>query len=422
MTATVMHTPSRESALERLEVFLPNAGTFYGTRRNFDLGPEDRANVSLLSPYLRHRLLLESEVLSATLGRHTLDAADKFVQEIFWRAYFKGWLEHRPSLWQHYRQGVAYEVERLDSDPDLRVSYDIAVHGNTGIDCFDAWVRELVDTGYLHNHARMWFASIWVFTLQLPWELGADFFLRHLMDGDPASNTLSWRWVSGLHTRGKTYLARVSNIASYTNQRFNPERQLAASAPPLEEDFQPSLEPIPAASPEGPDQPFVLLITEEDCSPETLRLAQPPRAALGAAMTADRSPLPIGLPARAFALGAVADALERAAQRFDIDTTQVDADQLAAQLLDLADAHGVSTVVTAYAPVGPVATALARASETLAGAGGRLVQVRREYDEVAWPHAKKGYFKLKGKIPEILDTLAIGPQQERRFDLVVNAG
>ncbi len=69
-------------------------------------------------------------------------------------------------------------------------------------------------TGYLHNHARMWFASIWIFTLRLPWELGADFFLRHLLDGDPASNTLSWRWVGGMQTMGKTYLARADNIAT----------------------------------------------------------------------------------------------------------------------------------------------------------------------------------------------------------------
>ena len=95
--------------------------------------------------------------------------------------------------------------------------------GATGIDCFDAWARELVATGYLHNHARMWFASIWIFTLRLPWELGADFFLRHLIDGDPASNTLSWRWVAGLQTAGKTYLATAENIARFTGGRFAPQ-------------------------------------------------------------------------------------------------------------------------------------------------------------------------------------------------------
>ena len=68
----------------------------------------------------------------------------------------------------------------------------------------------------------MWFASIWIFTLRLPWALGADFFLRHLIDADAASNTLSWRWGAGLQTVGKTYLARTENIARYTNGRFAP--------------------------------------------------------------------------------------------------------------------------------------------------------------------------------------------------------
>ena len=66
----------------------------------------------------------------------------------------------------------------------------------------------------------MWFASIWVHTLNLPWELGANFFLTHLLDADPASNTLSWRWVAGLHTEGKVYLANEDNIKKFTKERY----------------------------------------------------------------------------------------------------------------------------------------------------------------------------------------------------------
>ena len=69
----------------------------------------------------------------------------------------------------------------------------------------------------------MWFASIWIHTLNLPWQLGADFF-KNLLDGDPASNTLSWRWVAGLHTQGKCYLATENNIKKFTNNRFNKKR------------------------------------------------------------------------------------------------------------------------------------------------------------------------------------------------------
>ncbi len=124
-------------------------------------------------------------------------------------------------------------------------AYRRAIEGKTGIDCFDAWVEELLETGYLHNHTRMWFASIWIFTLQLPWELGADFTYRHFVDGDPASNTLSWRWVGGLHTRGKTYLARPDNIAEHTGGRFRP-KGLAREAIALDE-------PLPApARPRAP--------------------------------------------------------------------------------------------------------------------------------------------------------------------------
>ena len=161
--------------------------------------------------------------------------------------YFKGWLEQHPTVWTAYRDDVANLVVHLCDHEGLAQRYEWAVSGQTGISCFDAWAAELVETGYLHNHSRMWFASIWIFTLKLPWQLGADFFYRHLIDGDPASNTLSWRWVGGLHTRGKTYLARPSNIEKYTEGRFAPYGQLAPSAAPLSEDTSHQRQPLRTA-------------------------------------------------------------------------------------------------------------------------------------------------------------------------------
>ena len=181
---------TRAEGLTRLAEFVPRAGRAYATTRNTDPGPDALGGVSGLSPWLKRRVLSEREVVDAVLDAHAPSSCEKFVQEVFWRSYFKGWLEHRPQVWGSYQTGLAADRDASGADPDLAR----ALAGETGIDAFDAWVRELRATGHLHNHARMWFASIWIFTLRLPWRLGADFFLSELLDGDAASNTLSWRW------------------------------------------------------------------------------------------------------------------------------------------------------------------------------------------------------------------------------------
>ena len=267
-----LFAPSREEGLRRMHDFLPRAGRAYAASRNHDFGPGARTNVSVLSPYVRHRLIGEWEIAEAVLGRYALSTAEKFIQEVCWRTYWKGWLEQRPEIWQRYMSDVTRLTQEVEADPARSDAYQRALSGETGIACFDAWVHELRDTGYLHNHARMWFASIWIYTLKLDWQLGADFFLRHLLDGDPASNTLSWRWVCGLHTPGKTYLARAANIAEYTQGRLDPRGQLAMQAPPLEPDHVPKAKGVRALKPLPSQGRVVLLVTEEDLSPETLAL------------------------------------------------------------------------------------------------------------------------------------------------------
>jgi len=198
-----------------LQAFLEQGAAGYEAFRNFDYGPDNRSNVSQLSKFISHRVLFEYDVAKRALARHQPDVIDKFIQEVFWRIYWKGWLEHRPAVWADY---IAF-----DHDTTATHRYQQAVTGKTGIDCFDYWSAELQNTNYLHNHARMWFASIWIFTLGLPWQAGARFFMQHLYDGDAASNTLGWRWVAGIQTVGKHYLARASNIARFTNGRFAPQ-------------------------------------------------------------------------------------------------------------------------------------------------------------------------------------------------------
>lgn len=399
--------PTRTAGLRQLDEFAVSAGTRYARTRNFDFGPDRRGNVSLLSPYVRHRLVLEQELLETVLQQHSTSAANKFVEEVFWRAYFKGWLEHHPDVWVDYRKSVSSLFSKLNDDIELMERYSAAIGGNTGIDCFDAWSHELVTHGYLHNHARMWFASIWVFTLGLPWQLGADFFYRHLIDGDPASNTLSWRWVCGLHTRGKTYLARVSNILNYTDNRFSPHGQLAISAPPLSEARVFPIRNLPTPQALQPKERFGLLITEEDCCPASLLDDQVPVTILGALATRTRSPLPVGTAAYDFAYGAVADAVDRTTSSLGVSGELSTSAEWGALLAEWATRNRLTAVATAYAPVGPVAELLNNADRELDRHGIRLLQLRRPYDSMTWPHAQRGYFKLKEQIPAFLKRLEI---------------
>ena len=196
----------------------------YSSQRNYDFGPRSRENISNLSKYISHRIINEYDLIREILSEYNLQKVDKFVQEVFWRVYWKGWLEHRPQVWRDF----------VDSNPTYSEEvYKKAIIGETGIECFDDWIKEIKTENYLHNHTRMWFASIWIFTLNLPWELGARFFMKYLFDGDAASNTLSWRWVAGIQTQGKNYLARESNIRKFTNQRYL-HTSLNENALPLE--------------------------------------------------------------------------------------------------------------------------------------------------------------------------------------------
>jgi deoxyribodipyrimidine photo-lyase len=397
--------PTRAAALARIEAFAPAMGRAYAAGRNHDHGPGNRGNVSGLSPHVRHRLVTEAELVDAALARHAPAACEKFVQEVFWRSYWKGWLEQRPSVWLRYQADLARTANDLGTQGGLRRAYEDAVSARTGLACFDAWAAELLETGYLHNHARMWFASIWIFTLRLPWSLGADFTFRHFMDGDPASNTLSWRWVAGLHTRGKHYLARASNIADYTGGRFDPQGELDERAAPLEEDAPTPALPLPAAD-RAPEGPVALLLTEEDCLAETWRLGRARVVAVGAfAQAAPRSPLGLGAMAERFTAGAIDDTLARAGAHFAITPERL-AD--AAAIVAWAKGEGAEAVVTAYPPVGPVADRLAALAPALAAEGIRLVRLRRAWDEAIWPHATRGFFQVKDRIPAILRTLRPG--------------
>ena len=207
---------SRAKAVDQLNNFIEQNLSDYSKLRNFDFGPDNRSNISCLSPYITHGIINELEVIDKSLKKFSFAKNEKFIQEVLWRVYWKGWLELRPNVWTEYLQ----ELERVRNEFKDDQNYLNTIEGKTDIECFNQWVNELKENNYLHNHTRMWFASIWIFTLELPWQLGAEFFMKHLYDGDAASNTLGWRWVAGIQTQGKHYLASEWNINKFTNNRF----------------------------------------------------------------------------------------------------------------------------------------------------------------------------------------------------------
>ena len=199
-------------AEEKWNEFLKSKITLYGIYRNYDYGPNAENFVSGISHFITHRLLLEYSIINDIRQKYNSKKVDKFIEEVYWRVYWKGWLENRPSVWTNF-------VEKKNDEFNNSI-YEKAIKGETELSFFNSWVHELKEYNYLHNHTRMWFASTWIFNLGLPWELGAKFFIEHLLDGDAASNTLSWRWVAGLHTKGKKYIFTTKNLRKFSNNRF----------------------------------------------------------------------------------------------------------------------------------------------------------------------------------------------------------
>jgi deoxyribodipyrimidine photo-lyase len=173
--------------------------------------------VTQLSPYLRHGVLGLVEVRDAALRRvGQRYEAQKLVQELAWRDYFQHcWHALGDAVWKDvepYKTGLSPSDYADELPADIRA-------GTTGVDYIDAFVAELHETGYLHNHARMWLASYVVHGRRVKWQAGARWFLEHLLDGDEASNNLSWQWVASTFA-AKPYIFNRENVVRNAGDRF----------------------------------------------------------------------------------------------------------------------------------------------------------------------------------------------------------
>jgi deoxyribodipyrimidine photo-lyase len=388
--------PTRAAGLARLSGFVPRAGADYARMHGMDA--PGRVGASHLSPYIRYRIVTDEEVVASVTARHGRYVAEKFLTQMHWRAYCKGWLQMRPVIWRDHQHGVQAGLARLETDADLCKRFQAACAGTTGIDGFDTWARDLVATGYLHGHARRWFASIWLYTLRLPWELGADFFLRHLLDGDPASNTLSWRWVAGLHIPGTAYLVTADTIARKTEGRFDP-KGLATSVFPIKGTINPEAGHCPQGGAWDRALPTALLLHEDDLSPDWL-LANGLRPVSTALTLAPEllSPLAPAPSIGAFVTAAMQDCTTRLGPGLNTIHGPVHGPGAVDALVAWARSSRAHQVVTPFAPVGPIADRLDEFGERLAAENIALIRAMRPYDGRLWPHATHGFAEFRAAV------------------------
>ena len=388
-----MFKPSKKSAYSQLCDFLPKAGIDYAANRNYDNGAGEHKNVSQLSPWLRLRMIPEWEVIRNVLERNNESGgAGKFIDEVCWRTYWKGWLQLRPEIWDDYLDELEIQLNQWGNDK----RYLSVINGQSGIECMDAWTKELIQTGYLHNHSRMWYSSIWIHTLQLHWSLGAAFFLTHLFDGDAASNTLSWRWVAGLHTIGKTYLARPGNVRKYTSNRFEVNEPLAEN--PLKITAKPLPKPrlIPHLKKPQDGSKIGLLVQEDDLSAsDWISKEVEVHCVAGLFLKDNYKTHRIVDSVADFRLTCLNDTLGESTNCLE----SIEASVLWAKQKEL------DAVVMAEIPIGLWNDSISTLEYALRQNGVELYFVRHWWDELLHPHTKAGFFRFKKAIPEALSKL-----------------
>ncbi len=357
------------------------------------------------------RLITEDEILTETLTRYPAAQVEKWLQEVFWRRYWKGWLEQHPGVWSLYRRRLEWLRGNIGAEVLARA--DAVVAGRSGVAVMDRFARELAETGYLHNHARMWWASFWVHVEKLPWELGAEFFFRHLLDADAASNTLSWRWVAGLQTRNKTYLVRRSNLERHCAPEWLAD---AAGLERLNDEVVSAVLPEFPKPPE--DQPdFIDWGAQEQAANHAERFASHPskppeiegRCGLwihGEDVTPELGNLgaihPVSVLAgssgggsavqSSFRQAVLTDALRRAEARFGVPGVLSGDGPLTLRVADWARANQLVTVCAMAPAVGPIADELPALRAALKESGTELLLLRRHTDFELWPHARAGFF------------------------------
>ena len=373
---------SRAKALDKLNYFVENNLSEYSKLRNFDYGPNNRSNISCLSPYITHGIINEKEVIKKSLDKFSFAKNEKFIQEVLWRTYWKGWLELRPSVWTDF----LIELKKIKEDFQNNQTYKNAIEGKTNVECFNYWVNELKENNYLHNHTRMWFASIWIFTLNLPWQLGAEFFMQHLYDGDAASNTLGWRWVAGVQTQGKHYLASEWNIKKFTNNRFS-NIKLNENAPPKISEKKYSILKQDFTNPENIDQNNLIIFENNLCFETSDFQNNKFKKFYIISNKNENRCIKLSEKVLKFKSSLIQDQEQR------FKNQSIDC-----EVIDISEIKKIEKAVGLYPTIGENLDYLN--SNTF-----KINFLYRELDQNSWQYCNKGFFNFKNYIPKIISTL-----------------
>ena len=232
------YPPTLAAAQARIAAVRPAA---YARTRNAIDGA-----VSGLSPYITHGLVSLADVLAGVAARHELAVQHKFIYELGWRAFFR-------HVWQERGDGILWSLHGGPL-PDAAYATELPAdirQGCTGVPAIDEAVRTLYATGTLHNHARMWLASYVVHLRKVHWRCGADWLYGHLLDGDLASNHLSWQWVAGTGSH-KPYLFNADNVARYAPEPWHSPGSVIDAPYEALDRLAREPAPVPAGARKGP--------------------------------------------------------------------------------------------------------------------------------------------------------------------------
>ena len=227
----------REAAMARLEALDPQG---YGKTRNHLDGA-----VTQLSAYIRHGVVSPVDVRDRALDQVDGKRAEKFIQQLAWRDYWHVlYAAHPERVWtdmEGYKTGFTAR-DYADDLPE-----DVAC-GETGVAVIDYFIGQLLATGWLHNRARLYIAAYVCHWRRVKWQAGAQWFLTHLLDGDPASNNFSWQWVASTFSH-KPYYFNLENVQNFTGPEvdtaFNRNKDLAGSYEDIAAKLFPHLEAKP---------------------------------------------------------------------------------------------------------------------------------------------------------------------------------